>query len=174
MLSFTLVLALSFINRRIETLYDQIAPTLTAAPALSPTLEPDTGFQYFALSVFELINAERCAHGFEPLLWHDVLYEIAWEHSKDMATGDFMSHWGTDGSNARVRVSRAGIRWLRVAENIAAGQSTPEMVVAAWMSSPGHRGSILNPLFTHLGVGFYHQEGTQFRYYWTLKFIMIR
>ncbi len=39
------------------------------------------------------------------------------------------------------------------AENVAFGQS-PDRVVAAWMASPGHRANILNPHYTHLGVGY--------------------
>jgi len=48
-----------------------------------------------------------------------------------------------------------------MAENIADGQTTPAMVVADWMDSPGHRASILTRSFTEIGVGFYNNRWTQ-------------
>jgi uncharacterized protein YkwD len=49
------------------------------------------------------------------------------------------------------------------------GQQTPQEVVKAWMNSEGHRKNILNPNFTHIGVG-YAKGGTG-RFYWTQMFI---
>ena len=42
--------------------------------------------------------------------------------------------------------------WLALGENIAAGQTTPEAVMAAWMASPGHRDNILGN-YNDIGVG---------------------
>jgi uncharacterized protein YkwD len=39
-------------------------------------------------------------------------------------------------------------------ENIAQGQSSPQEVVADWMSSPGHRRNILEKSAKRLGVGY--------------------
>ena len=42
---------------------------------------------------------------------------------------------------------------LRIGENLATGQQTPEEVVDAWMKSPPHRRALLNPKFTETGFG---------------------
>lgn len=39
-------------------------------------------------------------------------------------------------------------------ENAAAGQQTPAEVVNAWMNSPGHRASIMDPYTKEIGIGF--------------------
>ena len=44
------------------------------------------------------------------------------------------------------------------AENLAAGYTTPEAVMASWMTSPyGHRDAILSTSYWELGVGYYYQ-----------------
>jgi len=55
-----------------------------------------------------------------------------------------------------MRVSRAGIRWQATGENIAK-VDTVVGAEAAFMNEPkfqpNHRGNILNPDYTHVGVG---------------------
>jgi uncharacterized protein YkwD len=60
-----------------------------------------------------------------------------------------------------------GIGYKSAAENIAKGYSTPKAVVDGWMNSSGHRANILNPSFTHIGVG-YVKDGN----IWTQMFIL--
>ena len=115
----------------------------------------------FERRVFELTNVERAKHGVPPLQWDNKLGAAARAHSEDMARNNFMSHTGSNGSNLGERVTRAGFNWSRVAENVAAGQQTPEAVINSWMNSPGHRTNILDPTLTHLGVGFVSNRWTQ-------------
>ena len=58
--------------------------------------------------------------------------------------------------------------WTTLAENVAAGQQTPEAVVAAWMNSAGHRANILNPSFRDIGVGV--AKGGSYGIYWAQEF----
>lgn len=51
-------------------------------------------------------------------------------------------------------LDRFGVEWRAYAENIAAGQATPEAVMRTWMNSTGHRANILDPRFTDIGVGY--------------------
>ena len=60
------------------------------------------------------------------------------------------------------------ISYRNAGENIAMGHPTPEMVVKAWMESPGHRKNIMSGNFGNLGVGVYNDNGT---IYWTQMFI---
>jgi uncharacterized protein YkwD len=43
--------------------------------------------------------------------------------------------------------------WLGSGHNPGDPQGLARMIVAGWMSSPGHRQNILDPAYTHLGVG---------------------
>ena len=54
-----------------------------------------------------------------------------------------------------------GLDYYYIGENIAAGQTSPERVMTAWMNSEGHRANILNASFTRLGVGGYADGGLQ-------------
>ena len=125
----------------------------------------------FEIEVFNLTNIERVNNGLAPFEWHIGLAFVARGHSEDMAANNFMSHTGTDGSSPFERMTRAGISYSSAAENVAAGYSTPEAVVAGWMNSAGHRGNILNPNLTHLGVGYAYNSGSFYRHYWTQAFI---
>jgi len=62
-----------------------------------------------------------------------------------------------------------GLRYSAAGENIAMGQRTPQEVVNAWMSSPGHRSNILSPAYTQIGVGLAKKSNGVC--YWTQMFI---
>jgi len=91
-----------------------------------------------------------------PLQWDPRLAAIARQHSQEMAANRFFSHSGTDGSSPDARLSRAGIKWRATGENIAKFDDVPG-AEAAFMNEPkfqpNHRGNILNPDYTHVGVG---------------------
>ena len=115
----------------------------------------------FERAVFDLVNIEREAYGLPALVWHDGLALAARAHSQDMASNNFMSHTGSNGSTFISRLQGAGISMWGAAENVASGQRTPDAVMRAWMGSPGHRGNILSLEHTHLGVGFDNNRWTQ-------------
>ncbi|KAI9020593.1 CAP domain-containing protein [Hyaloraphidium curvatum] len=99
-----------------------------------------------------LTNLERQKAGLAPLHLSPELQAAAQVHSDDMAAGGFMSHTGSDGSSPWDRFARFGFTDLRTGgENVAAGQTTEEQVMASWMGSPGHRANILSADFTFFG-----------------------
>lgn len=128
----------------------------------------------FEQRVFELTNQERLKAGLLPLTYDYQLETSAEIHSQDMALQDYFDHNGLDGSSPFDRIEAAGYNYSWAAENIAAGQTTPEQVVNGWMNSPGHRANILNPNLTEIGVGYYYladDTGNQnFNHYWTQNF----
>lgn len=106
--------------------------------------------------VYELINAERLAAGVPELFQDHRLAVIARGHSQDMAENDFFAHDNLEGDSPGDRLDNAGIAWMRYAENLAYnyGYSDPALVaVEGWMASYGHRVNLLNPKYTHTGVG---------------------
>ena len=95
------------------------------------------------------------------------LTSAAQAHANDQAARDTMSHTGSDGSNAGTRIQRTGYPVRNWGENVAAGYSTPDAVVAAWMASPGHRANIVSGSFTQIGVAVaYAADGTA---YWAME-----
>lgn len=107
-----------------------------------------------AQEVLRLVNIERRRVNAPPLVLNDKLTAAAQRHAQDMATSRRMSHTGSDGSTMRSRIDATQYNWSTIGENVAMGQTTAAAVMAAWMSSPGHRQNILNPAFTELGVGY--------------------
>lgn len=124
--------------------------------------------------VLELTNQERARAGLEPFQLSTQLSNICQDHCWDMAHNDFFSHTGSNGSSGVERAEAKGYPYPYVGENIAAGYSTPESVVTAWMNSPGHRKNILNPYYKEIGIGYYHLENdtgnVNYKDYWTQNF----
>jgi serralysin len=129
----------------------------------------------FLNRVIELTNAERTQRGLNPLIFNPQLAVAAQVHSASMGRDDFLDHTNPiNGTIAATRVTQQGYDYQTVAENVAAGQSTPEQVVLEWMNSPSHRANILAPNVTEIGVG-YHFEANDtgnvnFSHYWTQVF----
>lgn len=131
---------------------------------------PENSTSEFEKQVFNLVNEERSKNGLSPLTWNNSVADVARAHSKDMGERNFMSHTNPDGLSPFDRLKNAGISYTMAAENIAAGQSTPQQVMQSWMNSDGHRKNILNPNLTQIGIGYYN-SGSSYKHYWTQCFI---
>ena len=74
--------------------------------------------------------------------------------------------------------SAQGYTLSLAAENIAAGQKTPEKAVQAWLDSPGHRKNVLNCKFRETGIAMVYQpddkplkgQSMGLRFYWVQVF----
>jgi len=108
--------------------------------------------QSAAARLLESINSERAHSGLAPLTLDERLTRIALAHDADMLEHGFVGHTSKTTGDAADRVARAGIRSGLTLENIGRGYS-PDEVHAGLMQSPGHRGNILSPLATHVGIG---------------------
>jgi uncharacterized protein YkwD len=120
--------------------------------------------------VIALTNAQRRAHGCGALTVNVTLTRVAQAHTADMATHNYFSHNSRNGASPAARMTAAGYRYSYAAENIAAGQASADIVVAAWMKSPGHRANILNCHLTQIGVGYAVNNASTYRTYWTQDF----
>ncbi|MBD1910635.1 CAP domain-containing protein [Leptolyngbya sp. FACHB-16] len=109
----------------------------------------------FLSEVLNLTNQFRQQNGLPALTYNARLGSAAQGHSQKMALQDFFNHVGLDGSEPEDRVSATGYQWSAVAENIAAGQRTPQDVVQGWIGSDGHRANMLDPNVTEIGLGYY-------------------
>lgn len=149
---------------------------VVATPFVPPTAR-DAG--KVSEKVLSLVNAARskprkCGRQSfppaPPLTLSAMLNRAALIHSQDMAKNDFFEHQGSDGSKVGDRTSRVGYRWRAVAENIAIGAETAEIVVEGWLKSPGHCGNIMSPDYTEMGIAYITEPKSQPGIYWTQVF----
>jgi uncharacterized protein YkwD len=124
--------------------------------------------------VIELTNEHRRAAGCSNLTWNPALAQAAQHHATDMAANNYFSHTSRSGTSFATRIRRAGYRYRMVAENIAAGQQSPEEVVATWMASPAHRANILNCRLRHVGIGLGESSSSSYGLYWVQDFGIVR
>lgn len=140
-------------------------PVVGSSPLPAATPDPNALIE---ARIAELVNAARSDEGLAPLALADELTRAARRHSLDMATHGLFDHVGSDGSQPDERMSEAGYAWHACGENIGAGYTSPEDVVAAWMSSDGHRCAILSDTFRDMGVGYAYDPDSPYRRYYTL------
>ncbi|MCZ2823705.1 MULTISPECIES: CAP domain-containing protein [unclassified Modestobacter] len=138
------------------------APSARAAPAPAPPPAAAAAPRPAAAAapaapgpegqVLSLVNAERAAAGCAAVSADTGLATVARAHSADMRDRGYFSHVNPEGLDPFARARAAGLGHAR-AENIAAGQPDATAVMAAWMTSPGHRANILDCDLRTLGVG---------------------
>jgi uncharacterized protein YkwD len=104
-------------------------------------------------AMLAIVNAARTVEGRPPLVLDPRLNAAAQAHAEDMLRRTFYAHENPEGLLPRRRVEAAGVSADVIGENLAAGQTSVENVMEAWMHSSDHRRNILEPRYTHLGVG---------------------
>ncbi len=99
-------------------------------------------------------NQARNINGKLPALkLNDSLNKIADIRLKDMFAKQYFEHFSPQGVGAAEVSREVGYEYILIGENIALGNfADDEMLVKAWMDSPGHRANILNTRFTEIGI----------------------
>ncbi len=129
-------------------------------------------FKEIRKKVFEMINEERDVAKVQPVEMDDLATEVATKHAVDLATKEFIGHWGSDGLKPYHRYSAAGGTHA-TEENVSAAdgtwsnkakdlkQDTAYLHVRMYQEKPpndGHRRTILAPQHTHVGIGLAVQD----------------
>lgn len=106
-----------------------------------------------AEQLINLHNDYRGELGLDVFTANPVLMEQAQAHAEWMFAKRTMSHgsWWS-GNQLTTRIKKAGYKYKGIAENVAAGQTTPEQVFTAWVKSRGHRNNIRGN-YNEIGVG---------------------
>jgi uncharacterized protein YkwD len=102
--------------------------------------------------LFEIVNRDRRRAGLRRLTADSTLAGMARAHSRDMCERGFFAHVSPRTGRLVERAANVKLRFQRLAENIAVHSDVDE-AEAALLRSPGHRKNILDPDFTHVGVG---------------------
>lgn len=153
--------------------------TATASTAATSTVDArlSCNLPNFQQEVLSRVNQARAAGRtcgtayYSPataLRWNGNLLTAAGAHSTDMAANNYFSHTSLDGRNAGQRITGAGYAWRAYGENIAAGQTSVQAVVNAWLSSPGHCANIMRSTFVDIGVACVASSTSTYRTYWTM------
>lgn len=150
------------ICRMIDLLEDE-----AAGPVKVPQ-QPASDSEAFMDEVVRLVNEEREKEGLSALTVDSSAAKAAQVRAEELV--ESYDHTRPDGSSCFTALDQAGASYWTAGENIAAGYSTPEAVVEAWMNSPGHRANILSSSFTKIGVGYFHAE-SGYRDYWVQMFL---
>jgi len=140
-----------------------------AFTALAPAVYADSTEH----RIFDLINNERAKKRLGQLEWSDRLANLARDYSRQMARGDFFSHYDPDGRTVQDRAKNYRISWHKIGENLffCTGMNDfTDFAVRGWMKSPSHRRNILDPVWTTSGIGAY--ESRDGRVYVTQVFIV--
>jgi uncharacterized protein YkwD len=127
--------------------------------------------------MFQLLNDARYEHlprwlGTARLTWHDGLAAVARGHSLDMLRRQYVAHVSPEGVTVAQRIEGSRIAYVACGENIgvfygeaAGSQAAIDEIHQAFMNQPrsltNHRGNILNPVWTHVGIGIaYNPDGS--------------
>jgi len=113
---------------------------------------------------FQLVNDAHGSEGIDPPLVSDpTLAAIARGHSEAMRDQGFFSHTNPLGQGFADRLRAAGVTFTAAAENLARVENIPDPAGYAnqqFLGNPPHRHNILDPQYTHLGVGVARQGDT--------------
>jgi hypothetical protein len=115
--------------------------------------------------LFELVNVERSSRGLPMVHYDPELARVARWWSEEMRLRGRLAHVGPDGQGPGDRAASVGYSARRLGEVLARGQGVGA-AHEALMSSPAHRATILDPSFTHVGIGaaVSHEAGGRFLY----------
>jgi uncharacterized protein YkwD len=128
------------------------APPSTTAPAVPPPSDAAA----WPHETVRLINKVRAQHGLGPLAYNETLARAAQAQANDCAQRGWCSHTGSDGSDIKTRILRAGYDPASWAECWAQRQ-TPQGAVDIWMDetppNDPHRRTLLTTWLSEIGVG---------------------
>jgi uncharacterized protein YkwD len=105
------------------------------------------------LGVFTWTNTQRLLNGLPALDTDPVLDGIAKAKIDDMFDKQYFAHESPTGESAGDLAKKFGYKFLLIGENLALGDfGSDEILVQAWMDSPGHRANILNKSYREIGI----------------------
>jgi len=116
------------------------------------TYSKDAKVEVLEKAMFELINRDRAEYKVKSLQFNPSLCSVARIHSRNMVKSDKVAHELPGGPVLSERLQNARLKVLKHGENIASDLTIEDAQVNL-MKSPGHRQTMLDPDYTHVGVG---------------------
>ncbi|MDZ5470665.1 CAP domain-containing protein [Bacillus sp. 31A1R] len=113
------------------------------------------------LQILDITNIMRERHQLNRLGFDEKTTIVAYNHSKDMFETEDFSHTSEKYGELSDRLEAGEVFYQLAGENIAANYIDAPAVMEGWLNSKGHRETMLNDKFTHIGVGVYKKHYTQ-------------
>lgn len=127
-------------------------PQGTTTPKTPATETTSTTLTDSEQKMVNLVNQARSQNNLPPLTVDMQLANVARTKAQDMIDNNYFSHNSPKYGSPFDMMKSFGIKFVQAGENIAGNQSV-ENAENALMNSPGHRQNILNPNYTHIGIG---------------------
>lgn len=153
---------------------DSCAGDCGACSGCQGASDATTGLDAEEEAFLGILNAYRADNGLGALTACTSLNRAAQGHSEDMRDQDYFDHVSPDGSSFTERACDACYELgcsggTTMGENLAAGNSTAELVFDQWRNSPGHDQNMRGAGYTQIGIGRATGGGT-YGTYWTNVF----
>jgi len=143
-------------------------PVPQPIPQPQPAPTPSAGLTAQEAAMLNLLNQERMRNGLAALQVDNRLVNVARQKSQDMLANNYFGHTSPTYGSPFQMMRAAGISYRTAGENLA-GASSAETAHSALMNSSGHRANILNPAYTHVGIG--AVSGSRFGMLFTQMFL---
>ena len=127
---------------------------LIAALVLSETVPAAQPDPMMASRVIQLVNQARQQSGLPPVVMDQKLMQAAQVLADDLARRRTLSHVDSSGNGIGQRFLAVDYVYALADEAVSGGQPTPEEMVAAMLSQPANRDTLLNPGVHDAGVGY--------------------
>lgn len=127
------------------------SPTTTTTPTL-PAIPSVSVLTADEQHMVDMINQERIAAGVKPVKLDLRLASVGRAKANDLKANNYFDHTSPTYGSPWAMMQQVGLKVQWAGENIS-GNKSVEGSMAALMLSPGHRANILDPRFTHVGVG---------------------
>lgn len=141
---------LPFIDK-IPFLEEAARDVITSVPLRFPGLYSDAHLTEFG--VITETNKRRSEAGLSPLSESSLLNQAAEKKLQDMFSGQYFEHMSPSGRGPKDLAEDVGYSYVVIGENLALGNFKDDnMLLEAWMASPGHRENILNSRYRDIGI----------------------
>jgi uncharacterized protein YkwD len=131
--------------------YCAVVPPRRAAALIldtSSTADPEE----IEAEMVKLVNRDRVKQGLWPVRVNDRLTQVARAYSREMASTGVVAHFSPRTGNVADRLGRARLDVELVGENVGRDYSAAA-AHRGFMASPGHRGNVVDPRMTSVGIG---------------------
>lgn len=131
----------------------------------------EMNFDIMVKEISFLVNEARAEEGLKPLYLVPYVCELAELRSAEIV--EKFSHTRPNGEKFNTIVDYNKLPYNKISENIAAGCATAEETFEQWKNSPPHWAAIMNPNYTHIGIGITYDPDSYYTWYWTQLFVKI-
>ncbi len=140
------------IEKGLTGLVKEVQRQISTPPPLRAEKEAAKAFLTKS-GVIEWTNSQREKYGLPPLKESAELDASAAIKIEDMFQKQYFAHNSPTGEGVGDLAEHAGYEFIAIGENLALGNfENDEVLIQAWMDSPGHRENILSSKYQEIGV----------------------